>query len=230
LAKQPFFAKIFIMIYELLKDDFSFPNPQAIDKSGVIAFGGDLNPKRLISAYRSGIFPWPHAEYPLLWFSPNPRAILYPNSLHVSRSFRRSLKRYKVGVDTNFYKVIVYCAEIKRKKYGTWITDEMIKAYCKLFEMGFAHSVESYDDNEILAGGLYGVCIGNIFCGESMFSLQNDASKAALYALCKKVEREGGIIDCQTMNAHLSSLGAVNISRDKFLEIIDICRDKPAIF
>lgn len=218
------------MIYELQKDDFCFPNPKNADVSGVIAFGGDLNPQRLINAYQNGIFPWPYPNSPLLWFSPDPRAVLYPKNLHISRSFKRSLKRYEVKVDKNFHKVISLCAEKRKNGRGTWITDEMIEAYCKLFDMQIAHSVESYDDSGALAGGLYGVCVGNIFCGESMFSLQSDASKAALYTLCKKAEEKDGIIDCQVMNAHLSSLGAVNISRGEFMRILAVSRDKPAIF
>ncbi|MDR2342704.1 MAG: leucyl/phenylalanyl-tRNA--protein transferase [Campylobacteraceae bacterium] len=216
------------MIYELKKDDFYFPNPQKIDESGVVAFGGDLNPKRLINAYQSGIFPWPYPNYPLLWFSPDPRAVLYPKHLYISRSFRKNLKRYEIRFDKDFHNVITLCA--KRRKGGTWITNEMIHAYCKLFEMGVAHSVESYDDNGVLAGGLYGVCVGNMFCGESMFFLQKDASKAALYALSKRVDEKGGIIDCQVMNDHISSLGAVNISRDKFMQILFASRGKTTIF
>ncbi|MDR1285813.1 MAG: leucyl/phenylalanyl-tRNA--protein transferase [Campylobacteraceae bacterium] len=218
------------MIYELKKDDFLFPNPKEADANGLLAFGGDLNTKRLINAYKNGIFPWPCPNYPLLWFSPNPRAVLYPNSLHVSRSFKRSLKKYEIKVDTKFYEVITLCASIRKSKQGTWITEEMMKAYCKLFELGFAHSIESYNDSGELVGGLYGVCMGNIFCGESMFSLQQDASKAALYALSKKVESKEGIIDCQIMNSHLSSLGAVDISRDEFLQILSDSLGKSAIF
>ncbi|MDR1460188.1 MAG: leucyl/phenylalanyl-tRNA--protein transferase [Campylobacteraceae bacterium] len=218
------------MIYELKKDDFSFPNPKEANENGVVAFGGDLNPQRLINAYKNGIFPWPYPNYPLLWFSPNPRAVLYPNFLHVSRSFRRSLKKYEIRVDTNFHEVIAFCAKTRNDKQGTWITDEMIKAYCELFEMGFAHSVESYDDSKELVGGLYGVCVGNIFCGESMFSLRQDASKAALYALCQKVGEKGGFIDCQVINTHLKSLGAVEISRDIFLQKLQVALSKPILF
>ncbi|MDR1554958.1 MAG: leucyl/phenylalanyl-tRNA--protein transferase [Campylobacteraceae bacterium] len=218
------------MIYKLKQDDFLFPDPKEADKNGIVAFGGDLNPKRLISAYQSGIFPWPYIDSPLLWFSPNPRAVLYPDLLHVSRSFRRSLRRYEIKIDENFYEVITLCAKVRENRCGTWITDEMIKAYCELFEAGFAHSVESYDDNGVLVGGLYGVCVGNMFCGESMFSLQKDASKAAFYALSKKVEEKDGVIDCQIMNAHLKSLGAVNIPRDEFLQILAISNGKSVIF
>ncbi|MDR0408755.1 MAG: leucyl/phenylalanyl-tRNA--protein transferase [Campylobacteraceae bacterium] len=218
------------MIYELKKSDFLFPNPKETDKSGIVAFGGDLDLKRLINAYRSGIFPWPNPNYPLLWFSPDPRAILHPNSLRVSRSFKRSLKRYEIRVDTNFYEVIALCAKTRKGRQDTWITGEMIKAYCELFETGFAHSIESYDEHGVLAGGLYGVCMGNIFCGESMFSIKQDASKAALYALSKKVGEKRGIIDCQIMNTHLSSLGAVNISRNEFLQILADSLNQPAIF
>ncbi|MDR0761570.1 MAG: leucyl/phenylalanyl-tRNA--protein transferase [Campylobacteraceae bacterium] len=216
------------MIYELSANNLFFPNPNEADENGLLAMGGDLNAKRLIKAYKSGIFPWPQQGFPLLWFSPNPRAVFYPDNFHLTRSLKRSLKKYETKVDTNFSQVITMCAEIRKQK--TWINSQMIKAYSKLFELGFAHSVESYDENGELAGGLYGVCIGRVFCGESMFTLKKDASKTALYRLCCEVLQKGGIIDCQIINPHLSSLGAVEISREKFLQTLAFLGNKSSIF
>ncbi|MDR2635900.1 MAG: leucyl/phenylalanyl-tRNA--protein transferase [Campylobacteraceae bacterium] len=215
------------MIYRLNKENLSFPDPNEADENGLLAVDGDLNPERLILAYRSGIFPWPYEEK-LLWFSPDPRAVLCPKSFHLARSLKRSLKRYEIKIDVNFPKVIAMCAENRKK--GTWINEGVIKAYCRLHELGFAHSVESYDENAELVGGLYGVCMGKVFCGESMFALKKDASKAALYRLCQIAFEKDGFIDCQVMNPHLSSLGAVEISREKFLQILAFLRDKPPIF
>ncbi|MDR2099400.1 MAG: leucyl/phenylalanyl-tRNA--protein transferase [Campylobacteraceae bacterium] len=215
------------MIYRLSADNLSFPDPREADENGVVAFGGDLSVKRLIAAYKNGIFPWPHERLPLLWFSPDPRAVLYPKEFSLTRSLRRSLKRYEIRVDTNFSKVIEMCASIRRN--ATWIDSEIKKAYCALHELKIAHSVESYDEEENLVGGLYGVCIGRVFCGESMFALKKDASKAALYRLSQLALQKGGIIDCQIINPHLSSLGAVEISREKFLQTLRVLGDNQAI-
>ncbi|MDR1614346.1 MAG: leucyl/phenylalanyl-tRNA--protein transferase [Campylobacteraceae bacterium] len=212
------------MIYELNKNNIAFPNPNEADKNGLLAFGGDLSSERLIAAYKNGIFPWPHSNFSLLWFSPNPRAVIYPDKFRLTRSLRYSLKKYKIEVDTNFSKVITMCA--KTRKNTTWINDEIIESYCRLHELGVAHSVESYDEHEELVGGLYGVCVGKVFCGESMFALKKDASKSALYELCQTASKKGGLIDCQIINPHLSSLGAVEISRDKFLRLLNFLGDK----
>jgi leucyl/phenylalanyl-tRNA--protein transferase len=215
------------MICRLSADDISFPSPNEADENGVVAFGGDLSTARLIAAYKNGIFPWPHKNLPLLWFSPDPRAIIYPERFKLARSLRQNLKRYEIRVDTNFSKVIDMCAKIR--KNGTWIDNEIKRAYCGLHELKIAHSVESYGENGELTGGLYGVCIGRVFCGESMFTLEKDASKAALYKLCQIVLEKGGIIDCQIINSHLSSLGAVEISREKFLQTLQILGAKSQI-
>ncbi|MDR2081439.1 MAG: leucyl/phenylalanyl-tRNA--protein transferase [Campylobacteraceae bacterium] len=215
------------MICRLSAESISFPDPNEADENGVVAFGGDLNPMRLILAYKSGIFPWPHENLPLLWFSPNPRAVLYPDDFRLTRSLKRSLKRYEIKINANFSKVINMCAKIR--KNSTWINDEIKRAYCGLHELKIAHSVESYDENGELAGGLYGVCIGGVFCGESMFAVKKDASKAALYKLCQIVLEKGGIIDCQVINPHLFSLGAVEISREEFLQTLHILGAKPSI-
>jgi leucyl/phenylalanyl-tRNA--protein transferase len=216
------------VIYKLSADNLYFPDPSQADENGLLAVGGDLNAKRLIKAYKNGIFPWPRQDFPLiLWFSPNPRAVLYPDTFRLTRSLKRSLKRYEIRVDTNFSQVIAMCADVR--KQTTWINSHMIKAYNELFRLGFAHSVESYDENKELVGGLYGVCIGKVFCGESMFAIKKDASKSALYWLCRKVSQEEGIIDCQVINPHLSSLGTVEISREKFLQTLYILGSKPSI-
>ncbi|MDR1976680.1 MAG: leucyl/phenylalanyl-tRNA--protein transferase [Campylobacteraceae bacterium] len=214
------------MIYRLSQNSTSFPDPKYADENGLLAFGGDLGAKRLIAAYRQGIFPWPQQNLSLLWFSPNPRAVLYPDNFRLTRSLKRSLKRYEIKVDTNFEKVITMCGD----RSGTWINSEMIEAYCELFRLGFAHSIESYDEKGELAGGLYGVCIGRVFCGESMFTVKKDASKAALYELCRIALKKGAIVDCQIINPHLLSLGAEEISRDKFLRILDSLGGESPIF
>lgn len=209
------------MAYILDNNDLSFPNPNYADESGILAIGGDLKISRLLNAYNNGIFPWPYKDYPLLWFSPTKRAILFPQNFIVSRSLKKSIKRYEVRFDTKFEDVIKWCANVKRKDdNGTWINKDVIKAYIELFNLGFAHSVETYFNNELI-GGLYGISIGNIFCGESMFSNKRDASKVALYALCQKAKEVDGLIDAQVQNDHLKSLGMIEIEREKFLSILN---------
>lgn len=208
------------MIYTLNSNNLTFPNPKNADKSGILAIGGDLNPKRLINAYENGIFPWPYENYPLLWFSPAKRAVLYPQDMIVSGSLKKSIKKYEIRFDTNFEEVIRNCSSVKRKEKGTWIDEDMINAYTKLFQIRVAHSVETYFENELI-GGLYGVSIGNIFCGESMFSKKSDASKVALFTLCEMYKSFDGLIDAQIQNKHLKSLGTVEISRDKYLKILN---------
>jgi leucyl/phenylalanyl-tRNA--protein transferase len=213
------------MIYQLHREDTIFPPAEHADEGGIIAFGGDLGSERLIRAYESGIFPWPHEGLPLLWFSPDPRAVLYPDRMHVSRSLRRSIKRYEIRFDSDFEGVINGCAA----RPATWLRRDMIDAYIGLHEMGRAHSVEAYCEGK-LAGGLYGVEVGNIFCGESMYSARPDASKAALYALCERLAPIGGLVDCQVMNPHLASLGAREIPRRTFLKILAEARGRAKIF
>lgn len=206
-------------------EDFIFPDPRNADDSGLLAYGGDLNPQRVLKAYMCGIFPWPHKDYPLLWFSPKTRALLYPKNLKISRSFKKSIKKYEVRFDTNFKAVIKNCATIKRGDNDTWIDKEMISSYVELFKLGYAHSVETYFEGELI-GGLYGVSIGNLFCGESMFSKRSDASKVALYELCKLYEKFDGIIDAQIQNDHLKSLGVIEVSRDEYLKILELSKQK----
>lgn len=205
-----------------LSDDLIFPHPSLAEEDGLLAVDGDLSPERLILAYRNGIFPWFSEDEPILWWSPDPRFVLYPKDIKVSHSMKKLLKKntYKISYDTCFRDVISNCSNL-RKESGTWITYDMIEAYCKLHELGYAHSVEAWHEDK-LVGGLYGISIGKCFFGESMFSTMSNASKAAFITLCKKLEEEGCImVDCQVHTEHLESLGAVHISREKFLELIE---------
>lgn len=204
-----------------LSEDLIFPDPSLAEEDGLLAAYGDLSPERLILAYSNGIFPWFSEDEPILWWSPDPRFILYPKDIKISHSMKKILNRniYKISFDTCFRDVISNCAGV-RKESGTWITNDMIEAYCKLHNMGYAHSVEAWHEGK-LVGGLYGIIIRKCFFGESMFSIMDNASKAAMITLCKKLQEQNFIlIDCQVYSKHLESLGAVNIKRDKFLEIV----------
>src|SRR5487761_2637099 len=199
------------MIPWLGRDD-PFPplNSALKHPNGLLAAGADLSPRRLLSAYRSGIFPWYAQGEPILWWSPDPRMVLFPRELRISRSLARKLRsgHYEVRLDSAFAQVMEYCAAPRRDSGGTWISAEMQAAYCQLHERGYAHSVETWIDGN-LAGGLYGVAIGRAFYGESMFARAADASKIALAHLCRHLERLGfAVIDCQMSTAHLASLGA----------------------
>ncbi len=200
-----------------------FPSPELAEEDGLLAVGGDLSVERLLLAYSYGIFPWYSEGSPILWWSPDPRLVLFPEELKISRSLRQTLKRgiFRVTFDTAFEKVIRGCAEVRRKDgHGTWISEDMVEAYCRLHEEGFAHSVESWTGGR-LAGGLYGVSIGGAFFGESMFSLRSDASKVALVSLVERLIEFGfRIIDCQMTTSHLLSLGAREIPRSEFLKRI----------
>lgn len=205
-----------------LTDDLIFPHPSLSEEDGLLAIDGDLSAERLMLAYCNGIFPWFSEGEPILWWSPDPRFILYPKDIKISHSMKKLLKKnvYRISFDTCFKEVISNCANV-RKESGTWITDSMIEAYCKLHELGYAHSVEAWYE-EKLVGGLYGISIGKCFFGESMFSTRSNASKAAFITLCRKLEEQGYImIDCQVYTEHLESLGAINISREKFLQLLE---------
>jgi len=208
------------LIVSLNKYNYTFPNPRYASNEGLLAYGGDLNPNRVLEAYRKGIFPWFSQDDPIMWWSPNPRLLIYPDSFKVSKSFRRILRnnKFEVKFDNDFLSTISHCRNIKRKnENGTWITDDIIDTYLKLHNMGFAHSVEVYRDN-ILIGGLYGLSMGKAFFGESMFSLVSDASKIAFKALSDVLGSKGyDFIDCQVPTQHLKSLGAKEVSRDYFL-------------
>ncbi len=189
------------------------------EPNGLLAVDGDLSPERLIQAYSRGIFPWFGEGEPILWWSPDPRMVLFPAELKVSRSLHKTLRRghYEIRTDTAFREVMRGCAEPRNGQPGTWITPAMIAAYTRLHEMGLAHSVETWMDGE-LAGGLYGVALGRMFYGESMFSRRTDASKIAFVHLARQLERWGfGMIDCQMKTTHLASLGAREIPRDEFV-------------
>ena len=201
-----------------LPKTYTFPPLEAASPEGLLAVGGDLNPDRLLSAYRQGIFPWYSDDQPILWWSPDPRALLYPSKLHISKSLRKSLRtrEFEVSADRAFALVIAACAESRNRGEGTWITSGMQDAYCALHRMGYAHSVETWHNGE-LVGGLYGLAIGKAFFGESMFSRVADASKTALVGLATSLAAEGyRFIDCQVVSEHLTSLGAEATPRDRF--------------
>jgi len=210
-------------IYLLDDDNFDFPTLEMMDDD-LVAVGGDFHPQRLINAYENGIFPWFIDEYNYIhWFSPQKRMVLYPNEMKVSKSLRRVInnKGYVVKSNERFEEVIKSCANIKRKHEDeTWISEEFIEAYSYLFELGFAFSIECYLDDE-LVGGLYGLLIGDIFCGESMFAKERDASKVAFYHLCQQAEQNGiKLIDCQVYNDHLATLGAKEIPRSEYFKLL----------
>jgi leucyl/phenylalanyl-tRNA--protein transferase len=188
------------------------------DPNGLLAAGGDLAPERLLAAYRRGIFPWFGEDEPILWWSPDPRMVLYPEELRVSRSLRKALRRpdYEIRVDTQFRSVMQACAQPRPGQDGTWIGARMIAAYCALHERGYAHSVETWRAGR-LVGGLYGVAVGRAFFGESMFARATDASKLALVHLVRQLERwRFGLIDCQMRTSHLASMGAREVPRGQF--------------
>jgi leucyl/phenylalanyl-tRNA--protein transferase len=196
------------------------PVQQALrDPNGLLAAGGDLSPRRLLDAYRHGIFPWYSEGEPVLWWSPDPRMVLFPAELKVARSLSKTLRNtaYEIRFDASFDDVMMGCAAPRAEQSGTWITDEMRAAYNRLHRLGHAHSVETWIDGA-LAGGLYGVALGGMFFGESMFSLRRDASKLALVALARRLEAGGfGLIDCQLPTPHLATLGARPLRRAEFI-------------
>lgn len=200
-----------------------FPPVEEASIEGIVAIGGDLSPEWLLLAYKSGIFPWFDEDEPILWWSPPERMVLFFEDLKISKSMRNVLNqnKFKVTFNTAFREVITNCKKIVRKDQpGTWITDEMVEAYCKLNELGLAKSVEVWQEGE-LVGGLYGVDLGHVFCGESMFSKASNASKVAFIHLAKQLERANyRILDCQVYNEHLASLGCVEIERDDFMMIL----------
>ena len=208
-----------------LSSELVFPPVNQANRDGILAIGGDLTPQRLQLAYKSGIFPWFEEGEPIMWWSPNPRMVLFLDELIISKSMRNILNRniFTVTFNQNFRDVISNCQNIKRDgQNGTWITNDMIEAYCKLNELGIAKSVEVWQD-EKLVGGLYGIDLGHVFCGESMFSLVSNASKVAFIALVNKLKKENyKLLDCQVYNPHLESLGCREIDRTDFMEILKI--------
>ncbi|NRT14043.1 leucyl/phenylalanyl-tRNA--protein transferase [Flavobacterium sp. 28A] len=206
-----------------LSQDLFFPHVSLTHSSGIIALGGDLSPQRLLLAYKSGIFPWFEDGEPITWWSPNPRMVLFLDELVVTKSMRNIFNRdtFTVTFNQNFREVIANCQQIKRDgQNGTWITNDMIEAYCKLHELGIAKSVEVWQDGQIV-GGLYGIDLGHIFCGESMFSKVSNASKVAFITLVRHLQKENyKLLDCQVYNEHLESLGCREIPRQDFISIL----------
>lgn len=219
------------MLFEL-NSECVFPNPLLSEEDGLLAIGGDLSPERLLEAYRNGIFPWYAEGQPLMWWSLNPRMILFPDHFKCSKTLWRCIKagKYEVRIDTAFKEVMLQCATVKRVgQDGTWITDEMLEAYTTLHEMGYAHSFESYYDGE-LVGGLYGVSLGAAFFGESMFATMTDASKVCLAALVDFADANNFLyIDAQQETQHLASLGAQPISKEDFLSILFLSNQRETL-
>lgn len=208
------------MVFRLPDDEIVFPNPELADPDGFLAVGGDLSIDRLILAYENGIFPWFSEDDPICWYSPHERCIIYPDEVKISKSMSKVIDSgiFELSFDQAFEEVILNCAKVGRKdQTGTWITEEMQQAYLALHHQGYASSVEVWRDG-MLVGGLYGVVMGNVFCGESMFSLESNASKTALIHLCRSGQFQ--LIDCQLPNDHLLSMGAVMISRTNYLDYL----------
>lgn len=205
-------------------DNTDFPSPNfALDEpNGLLAAGGDLSPERILAAYHQGIFPWFNPNDPILWWSPSPRTVVFPKKLHVSKSLRKILRKniYRVTFDNCFTQVMQACAAPRSYANGTWISENIIAGYSALHERGFAHSVEVWRDDE-LVGGLYGIALGKIFFGESMFSRADNASKVGFACLVRQlIEWDFQLIDCQVANDHLFSLGAVEIPREEFQQFL----------
>ena len=206
-----------------LGDDHIFPSPRSANEHGVVAYGGDLNPNRIIQAYKQGIFPWFESDDNLLWWSPNPRMILYPEKIKISKSLKSVIKKntFKVTFNKDFEEVIESCSNIKRLgQKGTWITSGLKESFLNLHEKGLAMSVEVWKDSKIV-GGLYGLDLGSVFCGESMFSKSSNASKVALVNLSSELRKNNyKFIDCQIPTEHLKSMGGEEVSRDDFLKLL----------
>jgi len=216
----------------ILSNELKFPPVHKANRQGIVAVGGDLRIERLLLAYRSGIFPWYSEGQPIIWHSPDPRFVLFPADLKVSSSLKRTIRsgRFRVTFDTDFRSVIINCSTAMRPDQdGTWITREMLEAYCALHDAGYAHSVETWKDDK-LAGGLYGVTVGKCFCGESMFTLVPDASKVAFVALVKHLSSMNfTVIDCQVYTEHLERFGASFVSRNDFITFLRETPDQKSI-
>ncbi len=212
-------------VFLLPDDEIGFPDPQLAEEDGLLAIGGDLSPMSLLTAYSLGIFPWFNEGDPVLWWSLNPRLLCFPDEAKFSKSLLRRIRRkeYQIKIDTAFREIITHCASTYRsgQTEGTWITEEVIEAYCKLHELGYAHSFETYQENKLI-GGLYGLSIGSMFSGESMFHLQTDASKVAFYYLIQAAKLLGfDFIDCQQVTDHLQTMGGRSVPRTDFLKLLD---------
>lgn len=208
------------MIFRLDEDILDFPSPSLAEEDGLLAVGGDLSKDRLLKAYTSGIFPWYSEETPILWYAPHERFVLPPKNIVVSKSMKKVIARdeFRITFNTAFNEVIKHCANVLRKDQdGTWIVDEMQQAYIHLHKEGYAHSIEVWKEGA-LVGGLYGVLVGRVFCGESMFSLVSNASKSALIYLCQHFDLD--LVDCQIHSDHLESMGASLVASDYFYNIL----------
>lgn len=208
------------MVFRLPEGKIVFPNPELADPDGFLAVGGDLSIDRLLLAYQNGIFPWFSEDDPICWYSPHERCVIFPEEIKISKSMKKILSSDKFSITFNqaFEEVILNCAKVGRKDQpGTWITEEMQEAYIALHQNGYANSVEVWND-KVMVGGLYGVVMDNVFCGESMFSLESNASKVALITLCKS--KRFKLIDCQLPNDHLLSMGAVMIDRSAYVQYL----------
>lgn len=217
-------------VYYLPEDRIAFPDPDEAEPDGLLALGGDLAPRRLIAAYARGIFPWYNEDTPILWWTPDPRLVLFPDDLHVPRSLRRVLNSgcFEIRTDTCFERVVRCCAQTPRPQGpGTWILEEVVKAYAELHRMGVAHSMEAWQDGQ-LVGGLYGVALGRVFFGESMFFRESNASKAVFVTLVRYLETRGyHMIDCQQTTLHMQRFGAREISRREFNRRLRIALEEP---
>ncbi len=216
--------------------NLNFPDPETAleEPNGLLAFSGDLKPETLLKAYQQGIFPWYEESRPILWWSPNPRSVIYPKDIKISRSLKKIIRNYswEVRINSAFQSVVSHCATSRRNSSdGTWINANMQKSYLDLHLLGFAHSLEIWLEND-LVGGLYGVLVGDMFCGESMFSLKPNASKIALVQLALLMQKytKNGLIDCQIPNDHLTSMGSVELPRKEFLSKLEILRNNPSFW
>jgi leucyl/phenylalanyl-tRNA--protein transferase len=213
-----------------LPEEHIFPPPDHAEDDGLLAVGGDLSEDRLLLAYTAGIFPWYSEGSPVLWWSPDPRLVLIPDELKVSRSLRQKLKKdvFTITMDTAFESVITHCATVQRRENnGTWITDDMISAYTKLHNSGYAHSIEAWHGRE-LAGGLYGISLGTAFFGESMFAIRSDASKVSFVRLVQQLQSwQFTLVDCQITTAHLVRFGAKEITRSDFQHRLRQALERP---
>lgn len=219
-----------VPVFWLTDNSLYFPSPNLADDDGILAIGGDLSPQRLLLAYQMGIFPWFNPEDPIVWWSPDPRFVLFPEELKISKSMRPYFNhpRFELTLDQDFEAVIRNCQQARRRgQSGTWITDEMIAGYSKLNEMGYAHSIEVREEG-VLVGGLYGIALGKCFFGESMFTKVSNASKFGFISLVKKLHKLGyWLIDCQQPTRHLASMGARSIPRKEFLAILEKNKKEP---
>jgi leucyl/phenylalanyl-tRNA---protein transferase len=208
-----------------LSKDIIFPPVELASEEGIIAMGGDLSSDRLLAAYRQGIFPWYSPPEPILWWSPDPRMILFPHEVRITQSMRKVLKKgtFSFTCDKNFRQTMLGCKKPRKSGPETWISEEILESYCRLHELGYAHSVEVWKDGE-LVGGLYGVSLGSVFIGESMFHTVNNASKAAFIVFSLRLAELGfSLIDCQVYTPHLASLGAWTIPRGQYLKLLRQC-------